>query len=237
MTQHLRRQSSSTYRLQGYERSMRGAIYIWRPAEWALFRCKCQILLVPFLYWRNLTAGQPSYCRERGCTHGSRLPCMAPARLLEEKMTREGWPKRKVIIYPDAYRHCVHDVHWGNVKHAWYTGRKISANVSYVTVRGYGKMERARGEQDALWLSLPLPPRHSAGRTQRICSGQRSSDKYIVGIKMLALYWPPYWKVLKKYGSCNVYYSRTIGSLTISKVTNYVHSDTLEVSNQDSDVW
>jgi hypothetical protein len=28
MTQHLRRQSSSTYRLQGYERSMRGAIYI-----------------------------------------------------------------------------------------------------------------------------------------------------------------------------------------------------------------
>jgi hypothetical protein len=30
-----------------------------------------------------------------------------------------------------------------------YTGRKISVSLRYVTVRGEGKMERARKEQDA----------------------------------------------------------------------------------------
>jgi hypothetical protein len=30
-----------------------------------------------------------------------------------------------------------------------YTGRKISPSLSYVTVRGEGKMKRAREEQDA----------------------------------------------------------------------------------------
>jgi hypothetical protein len=44
-----------------------------------------------------------------------------------------------------------------------YTGRKISASLSYVKVRGKGKMDSSSGEQDAFALSLPLPPRTSAG--------------------------------------------------------------------------
>jgi hypothetical protein len=38
-----------------------------------------------------------------------------------------------------------------------YTGRKISASLSYVTVRGEGKMERARGEQDSLCAIASSP--------------------------------------------------------------------------------
>jgi hypothetical protein len=44
-----------------------------------------------------------------------------------------------------------------------YTGRKISASLSYVTVRGEGKMERSRGSKTSYALSLPLLPRTSAG--------------------------------------------------------------------------
>jgi hypothetical protein len=41
------------------------------------------------------------------------------------------------------------------------TGRKISASLSYATVRGEGMMERARGEQDALYaIASPLSPYH-----------------------------------------------------------------------------
>jgi hypothetical protein len=58
-----------------------------------------------------------------------------------------------------------------------YTRRKIYPNLGYVTVRGEGKMERARGEQYALFaIASPLSP-------FCISNGQRSSeiscDKYI----------------------------------------------------------
>jgi hypothetical protein len=43
------------------------------------------------------------------------------------------------------------------------TGRKISATLSYVTVGGEGKMERARGSNTPYALSFPLPLRTSAG--------------------------------------------------------------------------
>jgi hypothetical protein len=44
------------------------------------------------------------------------------------------------------------------------TGRKISARLTYITVTGEGKMERARGEQDAIFAvaSLLLPRTSSA---------------------------------------------------------------------------
>jgi hypothetical protein len=45
-----------------------------------------------------------------------------------------------------------------------YTGRKISASLSYVTIRGEGKMEKAREEQDALCaVASPLPVPRLAG--------------------------------------------------------------------------
>jgi hypothetical protein len=46
---------------------------------------------------------------------------------------------------------------------AVYTGRKIPASLSYVILRGEGKMEDARGSKTPYALSFPLPPRTSAG--------------------------------------------------------------------------
>jgi hypothetical protein len=64
------------------------------------------------------------------------------------------------------------------------TERKISANLGYVTERGEGKIERARGEQDAL-CAIASPPSPYFGwlaSNMYICNGQRSSeiscDKY-----------------------------------------------------------
>lgn len=46
-----------------------------------------------------------------------------------------------------------------------YTGRKISASLGYVAVRGEGKMEIAWGSKTPSALSLPLPsPPRLAGR-------------------------------------------------------------------------
>jgi hypothetical protein len=66
-----------------------------------------------------------------------------------------------------------------------YTGHKISVSLSYIIVRGERKMERARGEQDALYtITFPLSPYLGWLATSVcICNGQRSSeiscDKYI----------------------------------------------------------
>jgi hypothetical protein len=51
--------------------------------------------------------------------------------------------------------------HGDDCLHIWliYTGRKISASLSYVTVRGEGKLERTRSSKTPHALSLPLPPR------------------------------------------------------------------------------
>jgi hypothetical protein len=56
-----------------------------------------------------------------------------------------------------------------------YTGRKISVSLSYVTVRGEGKLER--GKQDAL-CDIASPPSSYHGwlaTNACICNGQRSS--------------------------------------------------------------
>jgi hypothetical protein len=43
-----------------------------------------------------------------------------------------------------------------------YTGRRISENLTYDTIRGEGKVQRARG-QDALYSTASCPPFISAG--------------------------------------------------------------------------
>jgi hypothetical protein len=64
-----------------------------------------------------------------------------------------------------------------------YTGRKISTSLSYITVRGEGKIERATEEQDALCAVASLPVPWLAGH-QHICIGQQSLEisykKYIM---------------------------------------------------------
>jgi hypothetical protein len=66
-----------------------------------------------------------------------------------------------------------------------YTGRKISASLRYVTVRGEGKMEGARGEKDASCAIASPPSAYHGWQTANvcICNGQRSSeiscDKYM----------------------------------------------------------
>jgi hypothetical protein len=44
-----------------------------------------------------------------------------------------------------------------------WSGCKISASLSYITVREEGKMERARGSKMPYALLLPFPPHTSAG--------------------------------------------------------------------------
>jgi hypothetical protein len=44
-----------------------------------------------------------------------------------------------------------------------YSGHKVSVSLSYVTVRGEGKMERARGSKTPYMLLLLLPPHISVG--------------------------------------------------------------------------
>jgi hypothetical protein len=61
-----------------------------------------------------------------------------------------------------------------------YTGRKISASLGYVTVRGDGTMGRARGEQDALCaIASPLP-------IPRLSHVQEVEEKYIQNEHLVA---------------------------------------------------
>jgi hypothetical protein len=56
------------------------------------------------------------------------------------------------------------------------TCRKIFANLSYAKVKCQWKMERARGEQDAMRYRYPSLPVPQLAGHQRICNGQRSSE-------------------------------------------------------------
>lgn len=58
-----------------------------------------------------------------------------------------------------------------------YEGRKISASLGYITVRGKGKMEMAKGEQSALCANPPHSPHRSllACDVKIPCDKQRST--------------------------------------------------------------
>jgi hypothetical protein len=57
---------------------------------------------------------------------------------------------------------------------------KIYANVGYIIIRGEGKLERARWEQDALYFLVPLPPRTAAGcPTTRVFVAVSEARRYL----------------------------------------------------------
>jgi hypothetical protein len=59
-----------------------------------------------------------------------------------------------------------------------YTTRKISASMTYLTVRREGNMGRARGEQDALFAVANLPSPHLGWLATNVCvcDDQQSSE-------------------------------------------------------------
>jgi hypothetical protein len=66
---------------------------------------------------------------------------------------------------------CTVQYFWSGSYFCWctlYTGSKISASLSYVTVRGKGKMEEPLGSKTPYALSLPLPPQPRLAGHQRV---------------------------------------------------------------------
>jgi hypothetical protein len=66
-----------------------------------------------------------------------------------------------------------------------YTERKIFPSLGYVAVRGGGKMEMTRGDKTPYALSLPLPPRSSAGWPPCVFVKVNKAWRYLATSKLI----------------------------------------------------